>query len=296
MRPHTEALTVAQHLLVELAALDYLTASQAARLLEKEHSLTYIREQFRALVSAGLAVSLESRLVTMPRVYTPTRKGREYASMLVRPSPEKRFRPSEERDKARNELFIKHTVAVTDVLIAARLLAKSSSGITLNRMFTERQLRRQIYVALPELTGNHTTEQRTVCIEPDASLDFTIQHTWQDFVHIEIYRNLPPVEWRFKQKVQGYVTYVASGQHEALFQTPALSIAVIAATEPMAATLKPWCEEALTARAQQGESNRFFFSSRDPATGSPPEMFLSPAWQNAFGNAKTPLLVLEENE
>jgi hypothetical protein len=293
MRPHTETLTVSQHLLVELAALDYLTASQAARLLEKEHSLTYIREQCRSLVRAGLAVSLESRLVTMPRVYTPTRKGREYASMLIRPSPEKRFRPSEERDKARNELFIKHTKAVTDVLIAARLLAKRSSGITLNRMFTERQLRRQIYVALPEPTGDGTTQQRTVCIEPDASLDFTIQETWQDFVHIEIYRNLPPVEWRFKQKVQGYVTYVALGQHEALFQTPALSIAVIAATEPMAATLKRWCEEALTARAQQGESNRFFFSSSDVVTVTPTELFLLPLWEQAFSNTKTPLLVLE---
>jgi Replication-relaxation len=186
MRPDLETLTVSQQLLVELDICDYLTASQAARLLEKERSLTYIREQLRALERAGLAMSLESRVITMPRVYTPTKKGREYASLLCGTASDRRFRPAEERDKARNEYFITHTLAVSDVLIASRLLAKRSPAITLNRMFTERQLRRQIYVALPEPTGNGTAQQRTVCIEPDGSLDFLIQKAWQNFVHVEV--------------------------------------------------------------------------------------------------------------
>jgi hypothetical protein len=293
MRPDLETLTVSQQLLVELDACDYFTASQAARLLEKERSLTYIREQFRWLVSTGLAVSLESRFVTLPRVYTPTRKGREYASLLCGTATDKRFRPAEERDKARNELFITHTLAVSDVLIASRLLAKRSPAITLSRMFTERQLRRQIYVALPEPTRNGTAQQRTVCIEPDASCDFLIQKAWQNFVHIEVYRNLPPAEWRFQQKIAGYVTYAESGLHEQLFQTPALSIAVIAASKPMATTLKRWTEEALQAMGRPEEGQMFFFGSINPATVSTEELFLSPVWQQAFSSTKTPLLVLE---
>src|SRR5918992_3064604 len=293
MRPDLETLTVSQQLLVELDACDYFTASQAARLLEKERSLTYIREQFRWLVSTGLAVSLESRFVTLPRVYTPTRKGREYASLLCGTATDKRFRPAEERDKARNELFITHTLAVSDVLIASRLLAKRSPAITLSRMFTERQLRRQIYVALPEPTRNGTAQQRTVCIEPDASCDFLIQKAWQNFVRIEVYRNLPPAEWRFQQKIAGYVTYAESGLHEQLFQTPALSIAVIAASKPMATTLKRWTEEALQAMGRPEEGQMFFFGSINPATVSTEELFLSPVWQQAFSSTKTPLLVLE---
>jgi hypothetical protein len=144
MHPDLETLTVSHQLLVELDACDYLTASQAARLLEKERSLTYIRDQCSWLVSTGLALSLESRYITMPRVYTPTCKGREYAHLLCGTTSDKRFRPSEERDKARNELFIKHTITVTDVLIAGRLLAKRSPAITLNRMFTEQALKRKI--------------------------------------------------------------------------------------------------------------------------------------------------------
>jgi hypothetical protein len=293
MYPHPEPLTVNQQLLIALDACDYLTATQAARLLAKERSLTYIREQFRWLVSTGLALSLESRFITLPRVYTPTRKGREYAHLLCGTATDKRFRPSEERDKARNELFMKHTIAVTDVLIAGRLLVKRSPAITLNRMFTEQALKRKIYVELPTPTGNGTTQIRTIAIEPDASVDFLIQQTLQNFFHIEVYRNLPPVEWRFKQKIQGYVTYAVTGQHEEVFQTPALSIAVIAASKPMATTLKRWTEEALQAMGRPEEGEMFFFGSINLATVRPEELYLSPIWEQAFGSAKTPLLVLE---
>jgi hypothetical protein len=75
-----------------------------------------------------------------------------------------------------------------------------------------------------------------VCIEPDCSLEFTIEdieqetkqpQTWRDFFHVEVYRHLP-METLWKQKVIGYVQYAATGQHEELFHTPALSIAVFA--------------------------------------------------------------------
>jgi hypothetical protein len=41
---------------------------------------------------------------------------------------------------------------------------------------------------------------------------------------------------------------------------------------------------------------RFFFCNIDPGTAIPEEMYLSPVWQQAYGDTKTPLLVLEENE
>jgi hypothetical protein len=74
----------------------------------------------------------------------------------------------------------------------------------------------------------------------------------------------------------GYATLAATGQHEVLFQTPALSLAVFAATKPMPATLKRWTEEILEITNQQTEGNRFFFCSLDVAKASPTEMFLTP--------------------
>jgi hypothetical protein len=93
------------------------------------------------------------------------------------------------------------------------------------------------------------------------------------------------------------VTYALSGQHEALFNTPALSIAVIIASKPMAARLKQLTEEALQEIKQPEQGELFFFCRLDTALASPEEMYLSPVWEQAFSDAKVPLLVLdEENE
>jgi hypothetical protein len=96
--------------------------------------------------------------------------------MLGKPT-ELRFRPGEAYDKAYNLFFMRHTLAVIDVLIAARLLTQTIPGIVLNNMFQERELRRKIYVAISQ----DKEKPRNICLEPDASLDFTIQQAWRDF-------------------------------------------------------------------------------------------------------------------
>jgi hypothetical protein len=101
-----------------------------------------------------------------------------------------------------------------------------------------------------------------------------------------------PMETRFKQKVTGYLFYAATGQHAALFQTSALSIAVFTATDQQAATLKRWTEEALHDQPQFGAY--FLFRSIDTSATSPTEMYLAPVWQQAFGDAPIPLLVYKE--
>jgi hypothetical protein len=304
MPAYPETRTVSHQLLIALAAFDYLTPSQAARLLGKETSLTYIRETFRVLAAEKLVFCLAGPVVTMPRVYTLTAKGREYAGALWKPTPGRRVRPSEEHDKMHNPYFLRHTVAVTDVLIAARLLAKSTPGITLARMYTERALKRKISVVIPRESANgHGPTARQICLEPDAGVLFRITEswhnppeTWEDFFFIEVYRNLPPQAWRFQQKIHGYIAAVDTGRHEALFHTPALSIAVIttAESEQMATTLKRWTEATLGEIGRPEEGERFFFCNLDTATTSPEELFLSPVWESACGTTKTPLLMLEE--
>jgi hypothetical protein len=236
----------------------------------------------------------------LPQIYTLSGKGRTYAGMLSE-SSRRRFRASEEWEKSDNLFFMKHTLAVSDVLIAARLLAQTVPGITLTRMFLERALRRKIYVEItePAHPGNDSKPLK-ICIEPDCSLEFTVQdsnhettqpQTWRDFFHVEVYRHLP-METLWKQKVTGYIQYAATGQHEELFLTSALSIAVFTATEEIALTLKRWTEEALHKIPQHGQ--RFFFRSIDTASAKPTDMYLSPDWQQAFGTVKTPLLLLKE--
>jgi hypothetical protein len=288
-----------ERIISALAEFDYLTPAQITRLLYAPSSLNHVYERMRSLIDRGLVLTVGGRAVNLPLIYALSGNGRQYASLLGAP-PKTRFRPSEEADKGHNPYFLKHTIAVTDVLIAARLLSERVPAIRLTRMYTERELKRKISVQLPESTAEGRTRLQEICVEPDASLLFRITETWhdppqtwEDFFHIEVYRNLPPQEWRFKQKIAGYVTSVDTGQHEALFHTPALSIAVIAATEQMTATLKRWTVEVLAEMERQPEGEWFFFCSLDPGTASPEEQFLAPVWEHAFDTTKTPLLVLE---
>jgi hypothetical protein len=289
MRPPLHMAKGHADILRVLALFDYLTAVQVTRLCYSPGSLKYVKAQLKSLADTGLVLCLGGRGTNLPLIYTLTGKGRRLAGTLSGQQP-KRFRPQEAREKQVNLSFMQHTLAVNDVLISARLLSESRPDITLTRMYREPELRRRIYVQLPE----------RICIEPDAGCQFLSTkmgedrtETWEDFFFIEVYRTLPPVKERFKQKIQGLVTYVATGQHEALFETSALSIAVIAQTPQLATTLKSWTEEALRERERPIDGDWFFFCSVSPAAASPEELFLSPVWEQAFGSAKTPLLVLE---
>jgi Replication-relaxation len=288
--------TATEKILTALLEFDYLTAQQLTTLLYGAGSLTYVRAKLRSLVAAKLVLALAGKSVGLPQVFTPTGKARVYASNFTGNATRLRFRPSEEREKADNLFFIKHTLAIRDVLIAARLLAKTTPGIVLNRIYHEKDLRRKIYVEIPVHTAQGKHSKQTISIAPDASCEFIVQEKWRDFFHLEVYRYLP-VETLWKQKVTGLVTYRQTGQHQALFHTSALSIAVFAQTKRMAQTLKEWTEEALTQLKQPAEGQRFFFNTiDDPTSAEPAEMYLAPVWQQAFGQVNTPLLVRKEEE
>jgi hypothetical protein len=256
MRPPLNLTKGHADILIALALFDYLTARQVTRLLYANGSFTYVTTQLKALADAHLALTIGGRGTSLPLIYTLTGKGRSVASTLSGHQP-RRFRPAEAREKQTNTYFMRHLLAVNDVLISARLLSESHPDIVLTRLYREPELRRRIYVTLPE----------RICIEPDGGCQFLSTkmgqerpETWEDFFFIEVYRTLPPVKERFKQKIQGYVTSVATGQHEALFATPALSIAVIAQTSQMMGMLKYWTEEALREIDRTAEVTGFSFA------------------------------------
>jgi Replication-relaxation len=292
MRESVQLPKGAQNMLRSLAAFDYLTAEQATRLRYAKGSRTYSHAGMKALVDNDLALAIGGRRTQVPLIYTLTGKGRHYASMLGA-AKGRRVRPSEEMEKGHNPYFLKHTIAVTDVLIAAWLLSERVPGIRLPRLYTERELKRKIYVPM---SGN------SVCLEPDAGVLFRItetwheeQQTWEEFFHIEVYRTHLRQE-RFKHKINIYAAYAASPRHQALFHTPALAIALFCTDDHLAATLKQWTEEVLQEGQQRALGERFFFTSVNPATASPEEIFLSPVWEKAFGTTKTPLLTLAEEK
>jgi hypothetical protein len=119
-------------IIVALAEFDYLTADQLTRLLYAASSLKHVQEQLKLLVDAAYVLTLGGGTVSLPLIYTLSSNGRHYASMLGA-AKGKRFRPSEEKDKGHNPYFLKHTMAVTDVLITAKRLSQTHPAIMLSR-------------------------------------------------------------------------------------------------------------------------------------------------------------------
>jgi hypothetical protein len=161
--------TGAEKILLSLAEFDYLTAEQITRLCYAPASLSFVRKKLRTLIAKGFVLALEHDLITVPHVYTLTGTGLAVADALGVPK-KKRVRPAEEAVKADNLFFLKHTIAVTDVLIAAKLLTKHNLDIILNRLYLERELKRKISFQIPASIGN----VRDICLEPDAAVDFVI--------------------------------------------------------------------------------------------------------------------------
>jgi hypothetical protein len=278
-----------EKILTSLGEFSYLTIDQIIALHYKEASRSYVRKEVKALLTAGLAMALPRATVTQPRLFTLTGDGQRVVSHFSGVAT-KRVRRSDEQDKGHNSYFVQHTIAITDVLIRAKLLSQAIPGITLHRLYVERELKRKIYVTL---NGQDMERQRPCCLEPDASLHFVIAGKIEDFFHLEIYRTHLREE-RFKRKIRGYVAYIHSSLHQQLFQTPALAIAFFCQTSQLAETLLRWTEEVLHDVGQEHVGERFFFRQIATAKASPVELFLAPDWQQAFGNTPTPLLILDE--
>jgi protein involved in plasmid replication-relaxation len=141
MRTSVESLKGAEKILVALAVFGYLTADQITRLLFAPSSLSYVRKLLKHLATGSFVLPLAGKAMNLPVVYTLSGVGRTYAAALGA-APRKRFRQSEEQEKGHNPYFLKHTIAVTDVLIAATLLSQTHPGIALTHLYTERELKR----------------------------------------------------------------------------------------------------------------------------------------------------------
>jgi hypothetical protein len=135
-------------ILQSLGEFSYLTIDQIIALHYKEASRSYVRKEVKALLTAGLAMALPRATVTYPRLFTLTGDSQRVVSHFSG-VPTKRVRRSDEQDKGHNSYFVQHTIAITDVLIRARLLSQAIPGIALHRLYVGRELKRKIrgYVA-----------------------------------------------------------------------------------------------------------------------------------------------------
>lgn len=269
-----------------VATYHFLTAEQLTRLLFRPGSLAYVRAKLKRLADAGYLDRLHLPTATAgnaPFVFSLAAPGIGYLTETGEETGAKWFRPVEQHE--RSYLFLSHTLAVNDFLIAAHLLSRTEPRVVLATMRHERDLRREpvtVTTAAGERLG----------IVPDGWVDLHIAGESRLCLALELDRGT--VEERaWKRKLRGLIAY-ADGPYQQQFGTPSLTILIATTTGPSRCTaIRRWCEQVLHEVHREADADVFLLTSLPE--GAPPDpqtLFLRPVWQQPLRPDLLPLISL----
>lgn len=281
--------TPAKHaLLLALARYWYLTARQCTRLLYAEGSLTRVQTLLKELADGGYVQRLFLPRPTphgrVPAVYTLGRLGRAHLDALGMETPA-RLRPSDEREH--RYLFLAHTLAVNDCLIALELLSRRVPQIAIQQMLHERTLRhRPITVTDPD--GRHAS------VIPDGWLDLRVilpGSTDRYCIALELDRGTTE-QRAFRRKIARWVA-AADGPYQHAFGTDLLTVAIVATPgEGRATEIRRWIAAELASLHRQEQAVLFLVTAVDAAVVDPASFFTGPVWRRC--DDTTPVALIEE--
>jgi len=275
-----------QDLLVAIGRYFYLNARQCTRLLYAEASLTRVQALLKELADDGYCQRLFLPRPTphgrVPAIYTLGRLGRTYLAALGVDVPT-RLRPSAAREHA--YLFLDHTLAVNDCLIAIELLARRVPQIAIRTMHHERTLRRMPIVV-------RDTDGREAAVIPDGWLDLRValpDGTYRTCIALEIDRGTTE-QRAFRRKVARWVA-AADGPYREAFGTDLLTVAIVATPgEGRAEELLRWIAAELASLRRQDAADLFFVTAVDAASVDPATLYCGPVWRRCDQEAPVPLI------
>jgi hypothetical protein len=265
-----------------LQAYHYLTAEQITRLRYSRGSLTYVRDRLKTLTDTGYLqrtyLPRMGRGGDTPAIYRLARRGITFlrdagADLSIR------FRPSEGQH---SYLFLAHTLAVNDVLIAADLLTRTREDVALASVLHERDLKRQ-----PVKVTTAKDEQLSVI--PDAWLDFRLLAAQKRMcIVLELDRGTVE-EGQFRRKIRGLLAY-SNGPYQEVTGAKSLTIAFpTTAGDRRETEMRHWTEKELTDLNRDRDRDLFRFR----AIALPPDpvdLYLGNSWRRPFDRDRSPLL------
>ncbi len=275
-----------QALLAAISRYFYLTARQATRLLYAGASLTRVQMLLMELTNDGYCQRLflprPSAHGRVPAVYTLGRLGRRHLEALGIEVPD-RLRPSVEREHA--YLFLAHTLAVNDVLIALELLSRQAPQIVIHRMLHERALRR-IPISVTDPDGRHAS------VIPDGWLDLRVtqpEGVDRSCIALEIDRGTTEQK-AFRRKLARWVA-AADGPYQQAFGTDLLTVAIVATPgEGRANQLLGWIAAELAVLHRQDQAGLFLVTAVDAAVVDPLVFSGGPVWWQSDQKTPGPLV------
>jgi hypothetical protein len=272
-------------ILSAVARLHYLTAAQVSRLVFPgcHDEDRYARRRLARLVDAGLLLRLKPLALphrgAAPHVFTLAHAGRRLLGL-----PTGSLRPGEEQSKARNLLFIAHTLATIDVVIAAELLCRTSP-VAMPRLLTERELK--AHPTRVELAGTDG-RARSVAVIPDAWFELAVGTKKPVAIAIELDRGSEDQK-RWRGKVAALAGW-ALGPYREAFGNETLTIAVVTPDEARRDQLRVWTAQELD-RIGQRELEIFLFTAVDPVATSPQRFFFRRCWYEPVTPEPVSLLI-----
>lgn len=252
----------------------YLTAKQVCRLHYSPGSLTRVEKLLKELRDANFLqwdfLPVKRRFGSSPAYYMLAKRGISY---LRRLGKDVSLLPYLSEKRQLKSLFIPHSIAVNDFLIAASLLPRVVSDICLHDIHHELLLKR--------------TMKGTVI--PDGWLDFR-RGNEQNCFWLEMDRGTEDVRV-FREKIRSLVKFSKTSYQE-VFHTP--SITIVFATTAGSARLKnilTWTQQTLSEMSEKHEADLFRFASIPEGELDPAWLFFEPLWIAPFRD--TPLSLLE---
>jgi len=281
--------TPAKHAILRAVAQYYhLTAQQLTRLLYAAGSLTRVQALLKELADDGYVQRLFLPRPTphgrVPAIYTLGRLGRSSLAALGSDVPT-RLRPSAEREH--RYLFLDHTLAVNDCLIALELLTRRMPQTAIHTMLHERTLR---HMPIPVTDA----DGRQASVIPDGWLDVRVVvpgGTDRYCIALEVDRGTAE-QRAFRRKIARWVA-AADGPYQATFGTDLLTIAIVATPgERRADTLLGWIAAELAVLHREEQADLFLVTAVDAAVVDPLTFLSGPVWRQP--NGKTPVPLIEE--
>ena len=281
----------------------YMTAEQVTRLLYSPGSLTTVQAHLKRLRDAKglLQVRLHRRTHPQPwtHVHTLTQRGLRALETLGVDLPE-RFSPLYHKDM--DPRFLDHTLAVTDIVIAATRFAQTGAGVELRGALHEHHLREKSVRV--EVTEGAERRLVTVPVIPDLWLDLAVRRDnaerlaptgapYRECYVWEIDRDTEESK-RWKRKVRALCAWARAPYQTGFGDAPLSAIAVLATTgERRGRALLAWTEAVireLPAPEQALPARLFRVSWGEPGRCAPAELFTAHRWYRPFESAPVGLL------
>jgi len=259
--------TADEKILSSFTTYPYLTGEQVTRLCYSRGSARYVSAKLKTLTEHKFLHRLARETINFPYVYCLGIRGIRYLRSLGFDLPA--FHPSEHT--RHNSLFLTHTLAVNDFLIAASTLPATNPDITVHNIKHDLTLKRTAQLVIP-----------------DGWIDFRIRAHTQICIWLEM--DMGTMDQKpMRKKVSALTDYATNG-YATVFGTPSLTIAFATPTEHRMQTLHTWIQQELTDTQSEHCADLFRILRIPDKTLCPEQVFLSPLCLRPFDTDLLPLI------